>query len=495
MLDQARINALRGQDIPAQRLFIGGQWQNAQSQQTLDVISPINGKVISMLADANEVDVDMAVQTARAAFKLGTWSQAAPSERKKVMQRIADLLQQHALELAVLGVRDNGTEISMAFNAEPNSASNTFRYYAESIDKVYGEIAPSSPQTLGLIHREPVGVVAAIVPWNFPLMIASWKIAPALAMGNSVVLKPAEGASLSLLRLAELCAEAGLPAGVLNVVTGRGVVTGKALGLHPDIDVLAFTGSGMVGRKLLEYSAQSNLKRVYLELGGKSPNIIFADAPNLQKAAEASALGIFRNSGQVCVAGSRLLVQRAIHDQFIEALQNIANKLRVGDPLDLNTQIGAVSSQEQLQKDLSYVQIAHQEGAELVAGGSRLHEDTGGFYMQPTIFTQVTPKMSLAREEVFGPVLGVMSFEDEAEAIHLANDSNYGLASAVWTSNLSTAHRMIRALQAGVVHVNCYGGSEITVPLGGIKQSGNGVDKSLHALDKYCDLKTAWIQL
>lgn len=223
--------------------------------------------------------------------------------------------------------------------------------------------------------------------------------------------------------------------------------------------------------------------------------LFFADAPDLQKAAEASALGIFRNSGQVCVAGSRLLVQRAIHDQFIEALQNIANKLRVGDPLDLTTQIGAVSSQEQLQKDLSYVQIAQQEGAELVAGGSRLHEDTGGFYMQPTIFTQVTPKMSLAREEVFGPVLGVMSFENEAEAIHLANDSNYGLASAVWTSNLSTAHRMIRALQAGVVHVNCYGGSEITVPLGGVKQSGNGVDKSLHALDKYCDLKTAWIQL
>jgi gamma-glutamyl-gamma-aminobutyraldehyde dehydrogenase len=411
------------------------------------------------------------------------------------MHKIADLIQQQALELAVLGVRDNGTEINMAINAEPGSASNTFRYYAESIDKVYGEIAPSTPQVLGLVHREPVGVVGAIVPWNFPLMIASWKIAPALAMGNSVVLKPAEGASLSLLRLAELCAEAGLPDGVLNVVTGRGTITGKAMGLHPDIDVLAFTGSGMVGRKLLEYSAQSNLKRVYLELGGKSPNIVFANAPNLQKAAEVSALGIFRNSGQVCVAGSRLLVQKSIHDEFIAALQTVAKQFRVGDPLDLNTQIGAVSSQEQLNKDLSYVQLAQSEGAQLVTGGERLYAETGGFYMQPTIFTQVTPKMTLAQEEVFGPVLSVLTFEDEAEAVQLANSTNYGLAAAVWTSNLSTAHRMIRAVHAGIVHVNCYGGSDITVPLGGVKQSGNGVDKSLHALDKYCDLKTAWIQL
>jgi gamma-glutamyl-gamma-aminobutyraldehyde dehydrogenase len=495
MLDQTRINALRNQPIPVQRLFIAGQWQDAESGQTLDAISPINGQVISTLADANEADVNRAVSAARDAFNRGIWSRCAPAERKKVMHKIADLIQQQALELAVLGVRDNGTEINMAINAEPGSASNTFRYYAESIDKVYGEIAPSTPQVLGLVHREPVGVVGAIVPWNFPLMIASWKIAPALAMGNSVVLKPAEGASLSLLRLAELCAEAGLPDGVLNVVTGRGTITGKAMGLHPDIDVLAFTGSGMVGRKLLEYSAQSNLKRVYLELGGKSPNIVFANAPNLQKAAEVSALGIFRNSGQVCVAGSRLLVQKSIHDEFIAALQTVAKQFRVGDPLDLNTQIGAVSSQEQLNKDLSYVQLAQSEGAQLVTGGERLYAETGGFYMQPTIFTQVTPKMTLAQEEVFGPVLSVLTFEDEAEAVQLANSTNYGLAAAVWTSNLSTAHRMIRAVHAGIVHVNCYGGSDITVPLGGVKQSGNGVDKSLHALDKYCDLKTAWIQL
>lgn len=495
MLDQTRINTLRNQTIPAQGLFIGGKWQAAQSGQTLEVISPIDGKVISSLADANQADVDRAVQAARTAFNKGVWLRSAPSERKKVMHKIADLLQQQALELAVLGVRDNGTEISMAFNAEPNSASNTFRYYAESIDKMYGEIAPSSPQVLGLVHREAVGVVGAIVPWNFPLMIASWKIAPALAMGNSVVLKPAEGASLSLLRLAELCSEAGLPEGVLNVVTGRGTVTGKAIGLHPDIDVLAFTGSGMVGRKLLEYSAQSNLKRVYLELGGKSPNIVFADAPNLQKAAEVSALGIFRNSGQVCVAGSRLIVQKSIHDEFMDALKTVVQKLRVGDPLDLSTQIGAVSSQEQLNKDLSYVEIAQREGAQLVTGGARLHTETGGFYMQPTIFTDVTPQMTVAQEEVFGPVLSVLTFEDETEAVSIANSTNYGLAAAVWTSNLSTAHRMIRHVHAGIVHVNCYGGSDISVPLGGVKQSGNGVDKSLHALDKYCDLKTAWIQL
>lgn len=495
MLDQNRINTLRQQAIPAQALFINGRWQAAQDGATLPVISPIDGSLLTSLADAGRVDVDLATQAARQAYQRGVWSKAAPAERKKVLHRIADLIQQQALELAVLGVRDNGTEITMAFNAEPGSAATTFRYYAETVDKVYGEIAPTPPHVLGLIHRAPVGVVAAIVPWNFPLMIAAWKIAPALAMGNSVVLKPAEGASLNLLRLAALCAEAGLPDGVLNVVTGQGRVTGEAIGLHPDIDVLAFTGSGGVGRKLLEYSARSNLKRVYLELGGKSPNIVFADAPDLRKAAEASALGIFRNSGQVCVAGSRLLVQRPIHDEFVAALQSVMSKLRVGDPLELSSQVGAVASAEQLDKDLSHIDGALQEGAELVVGGKRLLPESGGFYMQPTLFTQVRPDMKLAQEEVFGPVLGVISFEDEADALRIANGTDYGLASAVWTSNLSRAHRMVQGLQAGIVHVNGYGGADITVPLGGVKQSGNGVDKSLHALDKYVDLKTAWIQL
>ncbi|NKL66461.1 MULTISPECIES: aldehyde dehydrogenase [Rhizobium] len=491
---QDKIDKLRSDVVSPQSLFIGGEWRVPQSGATMDVISPIDGVKLTTIGDAGAIDVDLAVKAARAAFEKGTWSKAAPAERKKILFRIAELIERDALELAVLGVRDNGTEISMALKAEPGSAAATFRYYAEAVDKVYGEIAPTSESVLGLIHREPVGVVAAIVPWNFPMMIGAWKIAPALAAGNSVVLKPAEGASLSLLKLAALCAQAGLPEGVLNVVTGRGAVTGEAIGLHGDIDVLAFTGSGGVGRRLLEYSARSNLKRVYLELGGKSPNIVFADAPDLEQAARVSAFGIFRNSGQVCVAGSRLLVERSIHEAFAERISAIAEKIKVGDPLLLSTESGAISSEIQLEKDLGFAAQALSEGARLRTGGGRILQDTGGFYMQPTVF-DVTPEMTLAKEEVFGPILSIIPFDDDAEAISIANATPYGLASAVWTGNLSRAHCMVRGVKAGVVHVNTYGGADNTVPLGGIRQSGNGHDKSLHAMDKYHNLKTAWIQL
>jgi gamma-glutamyl-gamma-aminobutyraldehyde dehydrogenase len=491
---QDKIDRLRNATIAPQGLFIDGNWQSVRNGASMDVVSPIDGRILTTIADAGAADVDAAVQAARAAFDKGAWSRAAPAERKKVLFRIADLIERDALELAVLGVRDNGTEISMALKAEPGSAAGSFRYYAEALDKVYGEIAPTSDSVLGLIHREPVGVVAAIVPWNFPMMIGAWKIAPALAAGNSVVLKPAEGASLTLLKLAALCAEAGLPEGVLNVVTGRGAITGEAIGLHPDIDVLAFTGSGGVGRRLLEYSARSNLKRVYLELGGKSPNIVFADAPDLEQAAKVSAFGIFRNSGQVCVAGSRLLVERSIHEEFAERVATIAAKIKVGDPLSLATEAGAISSEIQLEKDLGFATQALSEGAKLRSGGGRILEETGGFYMQPTVF-DVTQDMTLAKEEVFGPILSVIPFDDEADALRIANATPYGLASAVWTGSLSRAHRMVRGIKAGVVHINTYGGSDNTVPLGGVRQSGNGHDKSLHAMDKYVDLKTAWIQL
>lgn len=491
---QDKIDQLRTLSVPPQSLFIDGAWRSPASGASMDVISPIDGTRLTTIADAGTEDVDLAVRAARNAFEKGSWSKAAPAERKKVLLKIAELIEKNALELAVLGVRDNGTEISMALKAEPGSAAGTFRYYAEAIDKVYGEIAPTAENILGLVHREPIGVVAAIVPWNFPMMIGAWKIAPALAAGNSVVLKPAEGASLTLLKLAEICAEAGLPEGVFNVVTGRGAVCGEALGLHMDVDVLAFTGSGPIGRLLLEYSARSNLKRVYLELGGKSPNIVFADAPNLDQAAKVSAYGIFRNSGQVCVAGSRLLVEKSIHEAFSERVARIAGAMKVGDPLHLSTEAGAISSEIQLKKDLGYVGQALSEGAALRTGGARVLEETGGYYMQPTVF-DVTPSMTLAREEVFGPILSIIPFENEAEALRIANASEYGLASAVWTSNLSCAHRMVRGIRAGVVHVNTYGGADNSVPLGGVKQSGNGHDKSLHALDKYVDLKTAWIQL
>lgn len=492
-MDKARIDALAAQPVPPQGLFINGCWEEGAA--VMDVTSPIDGRGLTTIADAGEADVDRAVKAARAAFARGRWSRAAPAERKKVMHRIADAIEARALELAVLGVRDNGTEIAMALKAEPGSAAGTFRYYAEAIDKVAGEIAPTAPGTLGLVHREPVGVVGAIVPWNFPLMIGAWKIAPALAAGNSVVLKPSEVASLTLLRLAEICAECGLPEGVLNVVTGQGAVAGQALGLHGGVDVLVFTGSGGVGRRLLEYSARSNLKRVYLELGGKSPNIVFADAPDLRQAAKVSAAGIFRNSGQVCVAGSRLLVQRDVHAEFTAYLAEAAQGMRVGNPLDPETQAGAIASEAQLARVQGFVETAAQEGARLVTGGSRILAETGGSYFAPTVFDGVAPGHRLAREEVFGPVLAVTPFDTEEEAIALANGTDYGLAAAVWTGNLSRAHRMIGAIQAGVVHVNTYGGADATVPLGGHKQSGNGHDKSLHALDKYVNLKTAWIQL
>ena len=345
------------------------------------------------------------------------------------------------------------------------------------------------------MHRQPVGVVGAIGPWNCPLMIGALKIAPALAAGNSVVLKPAETASLALLRLAEICQDCGLPDGVFNVVTGPGQITGEALALSHDVDVLVFTGSGGVGRRLLEYAARSNLKRVYLELGGKSPNIVFDDAADLAQAAQVSAMGIFRNSGQVCVAGSRLLVQRGVHDQFVDMLAQAARTLRVGDPLAPGTQVGAINSARQLQGNLAFVAEARANGIDVALGGQQILQDTGGYYMQPTILTGVGPQDRVFREEVFGPVLAVTPFDTEPEALALANATDYGLAAGVWTSNLSRAHRMVAGIKAGVIHVNTYGGSDNTVPLGGTKQSGNGHDKSLHAFDKYVDLKTAWIQL
>jgi len=492
MLDQNAINRLAVKPVSPQANRIAGRAIPAEA--TLDVISPIDGKALTTIADSGAVEIDQAVSAARAEFEKQTWSRS-PAFRKKTLLRLAELIEEHALELAVLGVRDNGTEISMAYKAEPLSAAGTFRYYAEAIDKVYDEIAPTAHDILALIHREPLGVVGAIVPWNFPMMIGAWKVAPALAAGNTVVLKPAEVASLTLLRLAELALEAGIPEGVFNVVTGQGAVAGKALALHMDVDALAFTGSGPVGRRLLEYSAQSNLKRVFLELGGKSPNIVFDDVADLDKAVKVSASGIFRNSGQVCVAGSRLIVQAGIYDQFVERLVAATEAFRVGNPLSLDSDIGAISSADQLAKNLSFVETARAEGGAVRTGGRQLHRQAGGYYMAPTIVEGVTPQMTLSREEVFGPVLAVTRFETQDEAIALANSTDFGLASAVWTANLATAHTMIRAIRAGVVHVNTYGGADMTVPLGGFKQSGFGRDKSLHALEKYTDLKTAWIDL
>ena len=495
MLNEERIRTLSAAPILPASHLIDGEARGASDSVVMDVISPLDGGVLTTMPRGTRDDAKAAISAARRAFDDGSWSGLAPVERKKIMLKWADLIEKNAVELAVLGVRNNGTEISMALKAEPMSAAGTIRYFAEAIDKLYGEIAPTAPGTLGLIHREAVGVVGAIVPWNFPLMIGAWKLGPALAAGCTVVLKPAETASLTLLRIAELALEAGVPAGVLNVVTGEGAVVGAAIAESMDVDVLVFTGSGATGRHLLEASARSNFKRVYLELGGKSPNVVFADAPNLDEAAKVSAHGIFRNSGQVCVAGSRLLIERSIHDAFVEKLKAHAEAMKVGDPLDPTTSAGAINSQRQLEQNLHFVDEARAAGRRIVTGGERILQETGGFYMAPTIVAGVQPEDALAQHEVFGPVLAVIPFDSEEEAVRIANDTDFGLAAAVWTADLSRAHRMVKAIKAGVVHVNTYGGADVTVPLGGVKQSGNGHDKSLHAFDKFFDIKTAWIKL
>ena len=440
MLNQKQIDKYRDKTISPQKLFIDGAWIDG-SGDDFEIVSPINGKKFTSIKRATVSDMEMAIKAARMSFDNGSWSNMAPTQRKKVLHKLADLIERDALELTVLGVRDNGTEINMAINAEAGSAAGTFRYYAECIDKVYGEIAPTANNVLGLIHKEPVGVVGAIVPWNFPLMIGAWKVAPALAAGNSIVLKPAETASLSLLKLAELAAEAGIPNGVLNVVTGQGSVVGKAMGLSMEVDVLAFTGSGPTGRRLLEYSSQSNMKRCYLELGGKSPNIIFSDAPSLEQAAKVSAMAIFRNSGQVCVAASRLIIEDSIHDDFIKSVIENAEELQVGNPLDLTSDIGAINSETQLSSNLQFVDIAKTEGSQIAIGGNQILKNTGGYYMEPTVITNVKPNSTLFKEEVFGPVLAVSRFKTEEEAVTLANGTEFGLSAGIWTSNLAKAHK------------------------------------------------------
>ncbi|MEO6041675.1 MAG: aldehyde dehydrogenase family protein [Croceibacterium sp.] len=493
MLDQGKIDAARVTTVAPAEHFIDGRSVPSANGARRDVSSPIDGAVFASIADGGAGDVSAATAAARRAYDSGSWRNQPLAARKRVLLRIAEILEERALDLAVLGVRENGTEIGVAFYAEPHGAAQSFRYYGEAIDKLFGEVAPTASDKLGLIHRVPVGVVGAIVPWNFPLMIAAWKVAPALAAGNSVVVKPSETASLLVLKLAEIAAEAGLPDGVLNVVTGDGAVTGEALALDMDVDVLAFTGSGGVGRRLLEYAGRSNLKRVYLELGGKSANIVFDDPVDLAAAAMGAARAIFTNSGQVCIAGSRLLVHRAILGEFQDALVAATRSFTVGDPLILSHQIGAIHSAGQLAKVEAAVAEARAAGAECLTGGERLGDS--GYYFAPTILIGGDGNSRHVREEIFGPVLSVIPFDSDEEAVGIANDSPYGLAAGVWTANLSRAHRMVAALDAGAVHVNCYGGLEFAMPIGGMKQSGNGYDRGLQALDKFVNLKSAWFAL
>ena len=477
------------------RAFIDGQYCWAASGETFASNSPVDGRFLANVASTDVADADIAVQAARRAFESGVWSGLAPVERKRILIRFADLILAHKEELALLETLDMGKPISDALAIDVPATANAIRWNAEAIDKIYDEVAPTPADQLGLITREPAGVVAAIVPWNFPLIMASWKFAPALAAGNSFILKPSEKSPLSAIRIAQLALEAGIPKGVFNVLPGFGHTVGKALALHADVDVLAFTGSTAIAKQLLIYAGQSNLKRVWLEAGGKSPNIVFADAPDLHAAAQAAASAIAFNQGEVCTAGSRLLVERSIKDKFLPLVIAALKGWKPGNPLDPATNVGALVDTQQMNTVLSYIEAGHADGAKLVAGGKRILEETGGTYVEPTIFDGVTNAMKIAQEEIFGPVLSVLTFDSAEEAIAIANDTQYGLAAAVWTADLSKAHLTAKALRAGSVWVNQYDGGDMTAPFGGFKQSGNGRDKSLHAFDKYTELKATWIKL
>ena len=489
------IQTLASTKLKPQEAFVNGVWAAALSDSVFDDHSPIDGALLCQVANCGAEDVDRAVRISRAAFEDRRWSGLAPRERKRILLKFADLIEAHALELAVLESRDMGMPIAVAMNVNLPAAVESIRWHAEAADKVYDEIAPVGDGALALIMREPLGVIAAIVPWNFPLMITAWKLGPALAAGNSVILKPAEQSPLTACRLGELAVEAGIPPGVLNVLPGLGEVTGKALALHGDVDALAFTGSTEVGKLLLHYASRSNMKRVNLECGGKTPNIVMSDAPDLDVAARAAAFGIFNNQGQVCNAGSRLLVQQDIHDVFLDKVCTVARSLKVGNPLDPTSQLGTLVDGGQLSRVQHYVDGGLKEGARLILGGQQLTREQPGYYFEPTIFDGVSNDMTIAREEIFGPVLSTLTFTDVEEAITIANDSPYGLGAALWTRDLTTAHRTARRIRAGTVFVNAFGGVDMTVPFGGFKQSGNGRDRSLHALEKVTDIKTTWINL
>lgn len=474
--------------------YIDGQYQPACSGDRFATISPIDGRILTQVASCDAADVDLAVASARRAFEDGRWRDMPPRQKKAVLHKLADLIETHSTELALLETLDMGKPISQSLSVDMAASSNTIRYYAEAVDKIYDEVAPTAHAALAMIRREPLGVVAAVIPWNFPLLMAAWKIGPALAMGNSVIVKPAEQSPLTALRLGELATQAGLPDGVLNILPGMGESAGQALGRHGDVDMIAFTGSTQVGKLFMRYAGESNMKRVSLECGGKSPHIIMPDCPDFDAAAKAAAFGIFNNQGQACNAGSRLLVQNDIREDFMQRVRQWAQKLIPGDPLDPQTRLGAMVDETQTLRVLDYIRIGQEAGARLTVGGQRILAETGGSYLAPTIFEDVQPEMQIAQEEIFGPVLATISFETLEEAIAIGNQTIYGLYAAIWTRDIETALEASRRLKSGVVCVNSYDGGDITTPFGGFKQSGFGRDKSLHALEKYADLKTVWIQ-
>ncbi|TDM06561.1 MAG: aldehyde dehydrogenase PuuC [Ideonella sp. MAG2] len=480
---------------PDGRAVIDGQRVAALAGQTFDKHSPIDNRLLGAVARGQAADVDAAVRAARAAFEDRRWAGKAPAVRKKILQRFADKILAAKEELALLETLDMGKPIQYSLSVDVPSTARCIAWYAEAVDKIYDEIAPTPDSALALITREPMGVIGAIVPWNYPMIMAAWKLGPALAAGNSVVLKPSEKSPYTACRLAELAIEAGVPPGVFNVVPGFGHEAGEALALHMDVDAIGFTGSTRVGRRMLDYSGRSNLKRVYNELGGKSAFLVFDDFKDLERAAKTVAGSMFFNQGESCNAPSRVLVQESVAEAFAAMVAAQAPAYAPGNPLLTSTELGALVDETQMRTVLSYIDAGHAEGARCLTGGRQALAETGGYYVEPTVFAGVSNGMKIAREEIFGPVMSILTFKTEAEAVTLANNSSYGLQASVWSDSLNRAHRVAKALRAGTVHVNQYDEDDITVPFGGYKQSGNGRDKSLHAFDKYTELKTTWIRL